>query len=132
MFLIRVFCLIIASMQALVAQEQITPSTFLDRALGKTLTFTDLTSGSVVGVEQFLRRDLSVWAQANGRCSYGHIEQRGPLICFIYEEFPNPNNCWLPFDKDGQLMVLSTDSYQIQEVTNINEREVECEGAPLS
>ncbi|MEM9584249.1 MAG: hypothetical protein AAGA08_14160 [Pseudomonadota bacterium] len=136
MFLIRA-CLTaitfwLTSVGAITAQDQISPSSFLDRALGKTLSFTDLSTGALVGVEQFLRRDLSVWAETNGRCSYGRIEERGPLICFIYEQFPNPDNCWMPFDKGGQLMVMSTLSYQIQQISKISERPVQCEDAPLS
>ncbi len=114
------------------AQDQISPEAFLNRALGKTLTFTDHQSGTVVGIEQFLRRDLSVWAETNGRCSYGRIEQRGPLICFIYEDFPDPKNCWMPFDDDGTLMVMSSSTFQTQRITAITEIPVACEDAPLS
>lgn len=117
---------------AALAQERISPETFLARATGKTLTFTEHRTGRLVGVEQFLRPDLSVWAQADGRCSYGHIEVRGTLMCFIYEDFPDPNNCWMPFDKDGQLMVISSDSFEIQQVSEITETPVDCVGAPLS
>jgi len=115
-----------------VAQQKITPQEFLDRANGKTLTFTDRNSGSVVGVEQFLNRELSVWAQSDGRCSYGKISVRGELMCFLYEDFPNPDNCWLPLEADGELLVLSTGSFQILMITQINEKPVICEGAPLS
>lgn len=114
------------------AQEKITPQEFLGRADGNTLTFTHQKSGNIVGVEQFLSRKLSVWAQSDGRCSYGHIEIKGELMCFLYEDFPDPNNCWLPFDNAGQLMVLSTDNFQIQTITGISQDPVICEGAPLS
>lgn len=116
----------------LAAQEQITPDAFLDLATGRTLTFTEQTSGSVVGIEQFLRRDLSVWAQANGQCSYGRIEVRGPLICFIYESFPNPNNCWMPFQENGTILVMSAESRQVQRVSDVSDASVQCHDAPLS
>ena len=114
------------------AQQQITPDEFLDRAEGRTLTFADYASGSIVGVEQFLSRKLSVWAQSNGRCSYGHIELRGPLICFLYENFPNPENCWIPFNDGGELLVMSQRDFGIQRITNVSDDEVTCQGAPLS
>lgn len=124
-------CLLINA-APLSAQQQIAPDTFLDLAIDRTLTFSDYTSGVTVGVEQFLRRDLSVWAQADGRCSYGHIEIRGPVLCFIYENFPNPQNCWMPFAADDELLVMSTSSRQIQRVTQITDEPVVCEGVPLS
>lgn len=116
----------------LAAQEQITPDDFLDLATGRTLTFTEQTSGTVVGIEQFLRRDFTVWAQSNGQCSYGRIEVRGPLICFIYESFPNPNNCWIPFQEDGTILVMSAESRQVQRVSDVSDAPVQCHDAPLS
>ena len=74
------------------AQEQMTPDGFLDLARGRTLTFTSILSGTEIGVEQFLRRDLSVWADRTGRCTYGRIEIHGPLLCFLYEDVPDPKN----------------------------------------
>ena len=114
------------------AQQQISPDAFLDLAFGQTLTFSDYESGVTVGVEHFLRRDLSVWAQQNGRCSYGKIEIRGPLMCFIYENFPNPENCWMPFQVDGDVLVMSAENRQIQRVTGVSKDPVLCEGVPLS
>ncbi|WP_298292370.1 hypothetical protein [uncultured Litoreibacter sp.] len=114
------------------AQDKITPQEFLDRANGNTLTFFHQRSGSVAGVEQFLSPKQSVWAQSDGRCSYGDISIKGELMCFLYEDFPNPDNCWMPFDMDGQLMVMSTQSFQVQTITDISQDPVICEGAPLS
>ena len=114
------------------AQRQIAPDAFLDRAIGRTLTFNDYASGAPIGTEQFLRRDLSVWAQSDGRCSYGNIKIRGPLLCSVYENFPNPENCWMPFQLESELLVMSAESRQIQRVTQITKDPVVCEGVPLS
>lgn len=114
------------------AQQQITPDAFLDLATGQTLTFSDYDTGITVGVEQFLKRDQSVWAQSDGRCSYGRIDIRGPLLCFIYENFPNPDNCWMPFQRDTEILVMSAESREIQRVTEITTDPVLCEGTPLS
>ena len=134
MRLIRILWTVIASGWAgsAFAQQQISPDAFLDLATGQTLTFSDYESGVTIGVEQFLKRDLSVWAQSNGRCSYGRIDIRGPLLCFIYENFPNPDNCWMPFQQDTEILVMSAESREIQRVTKITTDPVLCEGTPLS
>ena len=116
----------------LAAQEQITPDGFLDLAKGRTLTFSNIRSGGVVGIEQFLRRNLSVWADATGRCTYGRIEIRGPHLCFLYEDSPNPENCWIPFNDGGTLLVMSSRSGEVQRISDISEEPVICEGAPTS
>jgi len=114
------------------AQEQITPDGFLDLAQGRTLSFSSIRDGGLVGVEEFLRRDLSVWADETGRCTYGRIEVRGPLLCFVYEDAPDPENCWLPFNDGGTLLVMATRSGEVQRISDISEDPVICEGAPLS
>ena len=113
------------------AQDRLTPGEFLDRAEGRTLTFSQAQTGTLVGVEQFLRRDLSVWATADGRCTYGRIEVREDLVCFIYEDNPDPDNCWTPFDMEGKIVVLSVTG-DIQEVTNVSRTPVACRDAPVS
>lgn len=130
----RIFAGIIVALLAssAVAQEQLTPDGFLDLAHGRTLSFTNIQSGNLVGVEQFLRRDLSVWADETGRCTYGRIEQRGPLLCFLYEDAPDPGNCWIPFIDEVTLLVLSERTREVQRISDINEKPVICEGAPTS
>lgn len=130
----RIFAGIIVALLAssAVAQEQLTPDGFVDLAHGRTLSFTNIQSGNLVGVEQFLRRDLSVWADETGRCTYGRIEQRGPLLCFLYEDAPDPGNCWIPFIDEGTLLVLSERTREVQRISDISEKPVICEGAPTS
>lgn len=112
------------------AQDQISPDAFLDQAVGKTLTFEGFRSGRQVGVEQFLRRDLSVWTDVSGRCTYGTIEIRGPQLCFIYDDSPDPENCWLIFEYEEDLLVMS--SREVQRISRIEERDLNCSEAPLS
>ena len=114
------------------AQEQIGPDAFLELAVGRTLSFTNQVSGTLVGMEQFLRHDLSVWADETGRCTYGRIEKRGPLLCFLYEDDPDPNNCWVPFMDEGTLLVLSQTTQELQRISDISKEPVICEGAPTS
>ena len=115
-----------------VAQDQLTPDGFLDLAHGRTLSFSNVRSGNLVGVEEFLRRDLSVWADETGRCTYGRIEKRGPLLCFVYEDAPDPDNCWIPFMDEGTLLVLSERTREVQRISDISDAPVICEGAPSS
>jgi hypothetical protein len=114
------------------AQDQLTPDGFLDLALERTLSFSSMQSGGLIGVEQFLRRDLSVWADESGRCTYGRIEKRGPLLCFIYEDAPDTNNCWIPFNDGGTLLVMSQSSREVQRITDISDEPVICEDSPTS
>lgn len=114
------------------AQEQLTPDSFLDIALDRTLSFSSMRSGMLVGIEEFLRRDLSVWADETGRCTYGRIEIRGPLICFLYEDAPDPDNCWIPFNDAGTLLVMSQTTGEVQRISDISDKPVICEGAPTS
>ena len=114
------------------AQEQLTPDNFLDLALNRTLSFSSIHTGMLVGVEEFLRRDLSVWADETGRCTYGRIEIRGPLICFLYEDAPDPKNCWIPFNDAGTLFVMSQNIGEVQLISDISDKPVICEDAPTS
>ncbi|MCX7564910.1 hypothetical protein OS189_00960 [Sulfitobacter sp. F26169L] len=128
--LIATLCAVCAA--PLCAQEQMTPEGFLELAVGRTLSFSSMSSGVLVGVEQFLRPDLSVWADETGRCTYGLIEVRGPTLCFLYEDAPDPGNCWIPFMDDGTLLVLSQGTREVQRISDISEQAVTCEGAPVS
>ncbi len=114
------------------AQDRILPDAFLDQVVGKTVTFTDRVSGQPTGVEQYLHRDTSVWADETGRCTYGSIEIRGPYLCFLYEDFPEADNCWLPHILSGQLTVLSQKTWQIQIASGYSDEPVVCESAPIS
>lgn len=130
----RALAVMVAAMVAspAVAQDQLTPDGFLDLAHGRTLSFSNVRSGNLVGVEEFLRRDLSVWADETGRCTYGRIEKRGPLLCFVYEDAPDPDNCWIPFMDEGTLLVLSERTREVQRISDISDAPVICEGAPSS
>lgn len=58
--------------------------------------------GSIYGVEKFLPGGRSIWEDERG-CMYGTWKQVGELICFTYEDRPEPD-CWTYFDTgDGGL-----------------------------
>ncbi|MEP1768561.1 MAG: hypothetical protein ABJJ53_18235 [Sulfitobacter sp.] len=130
--LVKTALLLALSASPIAAQDQISPDEFLDLAQERTLSFSSLKGGRLIGEEQFLRRDLSVWADATGRCTYGKIEPRGPLLCFIYEDSPDPENCWIPFLDDGTLLVMSQSSREIQRISDISTDPIICTDAPTS
>lgn len=113
------------------AQTQLTPDAFLDRAQGRTLTFTDPESGGLVGTEQFLGRDSSIWKRPGRACTYGQIEMRKDMICFIYEDLPDVENCWIPFLQEGTLFVVSING-STQTITRITSSPIICGDVPIS
>jgi len=115
-----------------IAQDQISPDQFLDLALGRTLSFSSTQGGALIGEEQFIRRDLSVWADSTGRCTYGQIETRGPFLCFLYEDVPDPENCWIPFLDKGTLLVLSQSTREMQRISDVSSDPIICTDAPTS
>lgn len=125
--------IISSSATGLVAQTLITPDAFLDIADGKTLTFTDFASGALAGVEEYLRRDLSVWREPNGRCVYGDITVEGNQVCFLYLDAPNDKQCWWPFLAGDRLLVKFAElDGQVQEVTAITTDGLACPEIPSS
>lgn len=115
-----------------VAQEFISPEVFLDIAEGRTLTFVDLESGIVVGVEEYLNRRLSVWVQPDGRCVYGDITVEDRAVCFVYEDAPYDKQCWWPFRDGDRLLVRFArvlDS-SVQEITEISDVSLSCPDRP--
>lgn len=112
-----------------VSQERISPDSFLDFALGKTLTFDTFPGGQLVGIEEFLRRDLSVWRDRSGLCVYGQVSIPDGQICFLYEnDADGVPICWIPFVEGERWFVLSTNGtrHEIQEITGVSEDGLDC------
>ncbi len=131
--MIRGVVLLLACAVPAAAQEQITAEQFLDRLTGKTATFVMMGTDDLVGVEQFLRRDRTVWARSNGTCAYGTVTVDGPLVCFAYDDEPTDRtHCWFPFERDGTLLVLDDEGDEIQEITSITDVPVACEPPAIS
>lgn len=116
------------------AQTLITPEAFLDVATGKTLSFYEIESGELVGVEQFLNRSLSVWREPGQPCVYGKITTPEGRICFAYDNRQGPPVCWWPFMRGDQLMVRLDVllNAEIQEVRAITKQGIDCPNAPTS
>lgn len=113
------------------AQEQITPDAFLDAAVNNTLTFEMYPEGGIVGVEEFLSRTRTVWSTPEGTCTYGRLEVRETQICFIYDDLPVPEHCWVPYTTDDGMIVVSV-SGVTQRVSRITRYPVICEDEAIS
>ncbi len=114
------------------AQELVDPNVFLDAADGNTLTFRADPNGELVGVEQFLSRSRTVWARANGSCSYGKVWVAEDRVCFRYEDRPDQDFCWLTLLDDGDFVVAMPEAADVQRITRITQEPVSCVDAPLS
>ncbi|MEL6620277.1 MAG: hypothetical protein AAFY39_00050 [Pseudomonadota bacterium] len=131
--MIRAALILLATALPAASQDQLAPDIFLDQLAGKTATFNVYGSGDLVGVEQFLRRDRTVWARSDGTCAYGTVTVDGPLVCFSYDDEPTTvRHCWIPFVQDGALLVLDDDGSEVQEVTRLTEDAVSCTPPPIS
>lgn len=109
-----------------------TPDAFLDLVDGRTVTFMLGQSDAVVGVERFMDRSRSVWTRADGGCALGEVSVRGAKVCFVYDDDPNVDHCWLPFREGGTIYVRSTLSGEEQRLGSLEKRRLECVGEPLS
>ncbi len=63
---------------------------------GKTLYFGE--SGRDYGIEEYLENRRVRWSFLDGNCKDGFWYEEGGLICFVYEDRPDPQ-CWT-FIKD--------------------------------
>ena len=82
-------CLLFAT--PLAAQSPMSAAEFDAYATGRTFYYGKL--GSPYGVEQYFEGRRVRWSFLDGHCKEGHwYEERG-LICFVYEDTPDPQ-CW--------------------------------------
>ena len=131
--MIRAALILIASAGHAAAQDQISADEFLDQLVGKTATFVVWGTDTLVGVEQFLRRDRTVWVRSDGSCAYGTVTVNGPLVCFAYDDERNGRqHCWYPFVQDGELLVLDDEGDEVQAVSEISNTPVDCNPPPIS
>lgn len=116
------------------AQERLTPEQFLDLVTERTASFSTFPDRFPVGTEQFLSRDQTVWARADGTCAYGRVTMENGQVCFDYDDDPpGVRHCWVPFLRDARLFVASTDDLgEVQEVVEINDDPVACTQVPIS
>ncbi|MEO0390878.1 MAG: hypothetical protein AAF218_08045 [Pseudomonadota bacterium] len=129
-----VFCVLLLAAAPASAQTRITPEDFLDRVLGKTVAFYARESGNLVGVEQFLSRELSVWRGQENKCVYGEITTPDGQVCFLYRDLGREvPTCWWPFEVDGNLLVYHTNLSRGEvQVARFEDRGLGCPESPTS
>ncbi len=116
------------------AQERVSPDQFLDFAVGKTLTFELFPGGGLVGVEEFLSRELSVWRDRSDQCVYGQITVTNARICFLYEDDEDGVPvCWAVYRHGPRWLVASTEGLrsEFQEIVQVSEDGLLCPGVPV-
>ncbi len=116
-------------------QNRMSADQFLDLAMGKTLHFHSVPSGQLVGIEEFLRRDLSVWKENGGTCVYGRVTIEAGQLCFLYDnERPDQKSCWFVLEDHGKIYVRTPELFraEVQVVDKITDAPLECPNAPTS
>ncbi|MEM8693539.1 MAG: hypothetical protein AAGG57_16865 [Pseudomonadota bacterium] len=73
------------------AAEPMTGAEFEAYTTGKTLFFAN--RGEAYGAEIYKENRRVVWSFLDGECKDGYWYDDGPLICFVYEDRPEPQ-CW--------------------------------------
>lgn len=73
------------------AEAPLTAEAFNTLSEGRIMTWAEF--GRVYGVEQYLPDRRVRWTVTGDDCKTGHWYADGPLICFIYEDLPDPV-CW--------------------------------------
>ncbi len=70
---------------------QMSAAEFDSYTRGKTFYFSR--DGAPYGAEEYLDNKRVRWSFLDGKCREGYWYQQGELICFVYEDRPEPQ-CW--------------------------------------
>lgn len=89
------------ALPATAADIPLSPESFEARVTGRTLSYAS--GGAEYGAEEYLANRRVRWSFLDGICSEGHWYVAGAQICFVYEDFPEPQ-CWQFYDRDGRIM----------------------------
>lgn len=75
------------------AQTPMTAAEFEAYVTGRTLTFGF--EGQAYGVEEFRPGRRTTWAFMGDDCREGRWFDRDEQICFVYDDMPEQEHCWL-------------------------------------
>lgn len=73
------------------AQQAMTGAEFDAYSRGKTFYFAE--GGTPYGAEEYLDNRRVRWSFLDGECKDGEWYEDGKMICFVYEDRPDPQ-CW--------------------------------------
>lgn len=85
------------------ADSPLSAEAFDSYSLGKTLYFG--LGGTPYGAEEYLPNRRVRWSFLDGNCKEGEWYEDGEMICFVYEDNPDPQ-CWT-FTKGGRGLVAT-------------------------
>ena len=102
------------------AQTPITAEEFDAYVTGRTLTFGS--AGQPYGIEEFRPGRRTTWAFIGEECREGRWFPRDEQICFIYDDLPEQQHCWIFWQGDTGLIArfiepdgtASTELYEVQ------------------
>lgn len=103
------------------AQTPMSASEFEAYVTGHTLTFGF--DGSAYGIEEFRPGRRTTWAFMNEECREGSWFDRDEQICFIYDDAPNIEHCWIFLRGESGLSARfvgegsGTELYEVQRTT---------------
>jgi len=107
--------------------EPMTGPEFEAYTTGRTLFFGQ--NGEAYGAETYLENRRVRWSFLDGECKEGYWYHDGPLICFVYEDRPEPQ-CWtFQLGSDGLIARFENDpeAFELYEAQDIGE-ELVCLG----
>ncbi|MFP7571209.1 hypothetical protein [Marivita sp. S2033] len=85
------------------AAEPLNGQDFDAYVTGKTLYFGQ--NGEAYGVEEYLDNQRVRWSFLDGKCKDGIWYEDSGMICFVYEDNPNPQ-CWSFFKESDGLRAI--------------------------
>ena len=100
-----------------VAQDMMSAKDFDNYTKGKTFYYGSL--GEPYGAEEYLDNRRVRWSFLDGKCQEGHWYEEAGLICFVYDEQPEPQ-CW-SFERGSRGLIArfendpaSTELYEVE------------------
>ncbi len=117
------------------AQTLMPAEAFIDLVLGKTVSFVHFNSGRLVGEEQFISRDQTIWKTPEYGCVTGQLYVDRGRVCFVYEDIqPERPACWWPYEYDGEVILRPVGEFMrgVQRIRGISEDPLTCETLPMS
>ncbi|WP_299705163.1 hypothetical protein [uncultured Tateyamaria sp.] len=117
--IIRLLLIPLAFIGTAAMAEPMTAAEFEAYVTGKTLYYGR--SGEAYGAEIYHENRRVTWSFLDGECRDGTWYNDGPLICFVYEDRPDPQ-CWTFEKRAGGLIATfendpaSTELYEAQDV----------------
>ncbi|MCC6000815.1 MAG: hypothetical protein JJU19_08130 [Pararhodobacter sp.] len=88
---------------ATLAETPMDGAAFERYTTGRTLSFN--AGGVPYGIEQYLPGRRVLWAFIGQECQEGIWYERGDMICFAYEDYPE-DQCWHFFETDRGLRAV--------------------------